>query len=84
MVRYGPSGVWVNPVYPGYMPPVLNATNAGERACGALFLASDEALFVNGAANSSGQAVLGVRRCILAMVLPKSGDMLRPMWASAE
>jgi hypothetical protein len=32
MVRYGPSGVWVNTVYPGYMAPVLNATNAGERA----------------------------------------------------
>ena len=31
MVRYGPSGVWINPVYPGCMPPVLNATNAGER-----------------------------------------------------
>jgi hypothetical protein len=21
--------VWVNTVYPGYMPPMLNATNAG-------------------------------------------------------
>ena len=30
-VRYGPSGVPVNTVYPGYMPPMLNATNAGER-----------------------------------------------------
>jgi NAD(P)-dependent dehydrogenase (short-subunit alcohol dehydrogenase family) len=29
-VRYGPSGVPVNTVYPGYMPPMLNATNAGE------------------------------------------------------
>ena len=84
MVRYGPSGVWVNTVYPGYMPPGLNASNAGERAYGALFIASDEASFVNGAANSSGRAVLGVRGCTLAMVLPKSGDMLRPMWASAE
>jgi NAD(P)-dependent dehydrogenase (short-subunit alcohol dehydrogenase family) len=30
MVRYGRSGVRVNTVHPGYMPPMLNATNAAE------------------------------------------------------
>jgi NAD(P)-dependent dehydrogenase (short-subunit alcohol dehydrogenase family) len=30
-VRYAPSGVRVNTVHPGYMPPMLNATNAAER-----------------------------------------------------
>jgi len=31
-VRYGPSGVRVNTVHPGYMSPMLNSANAGERA----------------------------------------------------
>jgi len=31
MVRFGPSGVRVNWVHSGYMPPMLNATDPGER-----------------------------------------------------